>query len=523
LFYCKKTARLTFEVADVMLQRTRPARSRNIIAVAETKSKLQKKSNVNQNILHKRLSDYKIKFNLDREKLMVKRIKNTWERLGYLKAASLYTVAALITGFLVYGSVIAADVHFAKEALVNGKTVGVIKNTSNFEMLVEDMRKSLSTTLGKEVSPIGKPVYILRLVFGKSLTGEYALRQNVLSAFDDVEEAYAVYVNDSLICAALSEDIVKNVLDKIKSQFSEDDVNAEIGFVENISIRKEFIPVGYVRSADGVYAALTSPLEGQKTYAVTANDTIWGIANKFAMSVDEIYCLNKDLNDIIHEGDEIIINKSEPLVRVQSKYIYKGEKAIPYETDEVQDFDLQSGKKTVVTAGVEGKKYVVEEVVKQNGEVIETNVISEEILSQPVAATVKVGMKKSLSSVATTGRLSRPVYGTISSRFGYRARGFHSGLDIAAPTGTPITAADGGTVNFSGWNGGYGYLVRIDHGGGFETYYGHCSAMLVSVGDKVSKGDIIAKVGNTGNSTGPHCHFEVRVNGVAQNPSNYLN
>ena len=93
---------------------------------------------------------------------------------------------------------------------------------------------------------------------------------------------------------------------------------------------------------------------------------------------------------------------------------------------------------------------------------------------------------------------------------------------IAGPDGTPVYAADGGTVTYSGWMGGYGYLVEINHGNGYVTRYGHNSSLTVSVGDHVYKGQQIARVGSTGNSTGNHCHFEVRYNGVARNPLNYL-
>ena len=98
----------------------------------------------------------------------------------------------------------------------------------------------------------------------------------------------------------------------------------------------------------------------------------------------------------------------------------------------------------------------------------------------------------------------------------------HKGIDIAGRYGTPIYAADGGTVTYSGWMGGYGYTIRIDHGNGKVTYYAHNSSLIASVGQHVYKGQQIARMGSTGNSTGNHCHFEVRINGVAKNPLNYL-
>lgn len=120
--------------------------------------------------------------------------------------------------------------------------------------------------------------------------------------------------------------------------------------------------------------------------------------------------------------------------------------------------------------------------------------------------------------------LSRPVSGTVSSRFGVRGGATHKGLDIAAPKGTPIYVAASGTVITSayGWNGGYGNYVVINHGNGINTAYGHCSSLVAKVGQTVNAGDLIAYVGNTGDSYGNHLHFEIRVNGVAQNPQNYL-
>ena len=136
----------------------------------------------------------------------------------------------------------------------------------------------------------------------------------------------------------------------------------------------------------------------------------------------------------------------------------------------------------------------------------------------------KVNTKKTMdySNTALGINLIRPVSGTITSRFGRRSRGTHTGLDIAASKGVPIKAAAAGTVIYSGTKGSYGKLMVIDHGNGIQTYYAHCSKLYYSAGAYVGQGDVIAAVGSTGNSTGPHLHLEVRVNGVAKNPQNYV-
>lgn len=141
--------------------------------------------------------------------------------------------------------------------------------------------------------------------------------------------------------------------------------------------------------------------------------------------------------------------------------------------------------------------------------------------SYVVAAT---GVNTSTTKVELGISLIRPVSGIVTSRFGARWGRSHKGTDIGAPQGTTIVAAASGTVSVSqyGYNGGYGNYVIISHGNGVQTLYGHCTSLLVDVGEYVSQGQPIATVGSTGNSTGNHLHLEIRVDGIAQDPQNYL-
>ena len=126
------------------------------------------------------------------------------------------------------------------------------------------------------------------------------------------------------------------------------------------------------------------------------------------------------------------------------------------------------------------------------------------------------------SGVLSAAGFIWPVNGTVTSGYGWRWGRLHEGVDIAAPSGTPIWAAAAGTVIYAGWLGGYGNLVVVDHGNGLATAYAHASAVLVSVGQSVGQGETVSLVGSTGNSSGPHLHFEVRVNGSAVDPLLYL-
>jgi len=149
-----------------------------------------------------------------------------------------------------------------------------------------------------------------------------------------------------------------------------------------------------------------------------------------------------------------------------------------------------------------------------------------EVATKALQTNINAKIQEKKSTVNGIVLAYKPVTsGSISSRYGVSSRirsSNHTGLDIAATTGTDIVSAASGEVTFSGWKGSYGYLVVISHGNGVETWYGHCSKLYVSEGEIVEAGELIADVGSTGNSTGPHLHLEVRINGIHVNPQNYL-
>ena len=168
----------------------------------------------------------------------------------------------------------------------------------------------------------------------------------------------------------------------------------------------------------------------------------------------------------------------------------------------------------------------VEKYSVEPQEYTETDTIVTALYEKKVVKTYTSGYYTIATSKVELGiDLIKPISSgyTITSRFGPRASGNHSGLDIAAPIGTDIHAAASGTVTVSGWtNSGYGNYIIIDHGDGVQTLYGHCSQLYVSEGQYVNQGDVIGAVGSTGNSTGPHLHLEIRVNGARYNPQYYL-
>lgn len=192
------------------------------------------------------------------------------------------------------------------------------------------------------------------------------------------------------------------------------------------------------------------------------------------------------------------------------------EESVPYDLETVYDPEVYLDLDPVIKVpGEEGVVEIVTETTCLNGRA-QSSEIESNVLREPVTEVVSLGSKERPEYLWPTTQ------GYISSRFGYRnvkiGSRFHKGIDIAVRTGTDICAAKAGTVTYSGWMNGYGNLVEIDHGDGTSTRYGHNSKLLVSKGQTVEQGEVIALSGNTGRSSGPHCHFEIRIDGTPTDP-----
>ena len=439
----------------------------------------------------------------------------------------LYCASFLIIGLLVYGTYtqINLRLRLGSEVIIDGESVGFVYNKKDLVDLLEKIDRDTQDLLGGFAVIDRSVTYIPRIMPTSGFTAASALEQNIMRTQKHTTFAYGFYVNGELMCAAFTEDDANEVINKVKGAYLEefgDCDSEEVIFLDDVVIKKQFVSNSYLRSPDGIIAMLSATKEGEVTYTVEAGDTLWQIAIDNEMDLDELYELNDSLADsMIYPGNEITLKKSIPLYSLVSHYKRVAVKDVPYDVEKIELSDKYVGYVEVVEAGELGSKLVDETVTKINGDVIQRLIHSEQSLTEPKRELIKVGTKPVPKK--GNGIFARPLFGTITSRFGKRGGGYHTGLDIAAASGSLITAADSGVVIYAGWLGSYGNLVKIDHRNGYVTYYAHCSSILVSNGQEISKGQNIAKVGSTGNSTGPHLHFEVRVSGEPKNPDNYLN
>jgi murein DD-endopeptidase MepM/ murein hydrolase activator NlpD len=298
----------------------------------------------------------------------------------------------------------------------------------------------------------------------------------------------------------------------------------DLSFCENVEIREMTAPPEDVLSAEDLRRVLIQGEQAADTYyEVTSGDSLIAIANTHEMQLGQLRYANPELigKDLIKVGDKLSLTPPSGMLTVQFTERVTEKITLPFSTETKTSASLYTTQSQEEKKGQDGLREVVADKVYVAGVQTQNNILRETVLKEPVTRVVVKGTKRVTNAGGSTTYIW-PTQGSVSSTFKMRWGRMHNGLDIAAPTGTPIYAARDGRVTFSGTNGDYGKLVKIDHGGGVETRYGHCSSLKVSQGASVKKGQIIAYVGSTGRSTGPHRHFEIRVGGDPKDPKGYL-
>ncbi len=336
---------------------------------------------------------------------------------------------------------------------------------------------------------------------------------------------YQVSINGAPVGEVTDREALDELLEEIKNQYvNENTISAE--FLDNVGIESVYT-ANTLRTIDEMRGVLTANKTGETTYTVVAGDTFSGIAYANDMSISDLKALNPDMDiNRLMIGDVLNVKQIIPLLSVTTVDDVTYNEEVPCPVETVDDSSMYIGDSKIISEGTPGEAEVNAHITYVNGYETQREVLSSTTLREPTVTTKAVGTKEK-PRTASTGTYAWPTASHhINSYFGGRyifgGYSYHSGLDIRASYGSTISAADGGTVTFAGSKGTYGNLVIITHDNGVQTYYAHNSSLLVSVGQKVYKGQAIARAGSTGRSTAPHCHFEIRVNGTAVNPLSYL-
>lgn len=297
-----------------------------------------------------------------------------------------------------------------------------------------------------------------------------------------------------------------------------DDGIKYVGFSEVIQVMETYVGKDQITDKETAYQELTTENQEAAIYVVQPGDYLDLIADQNDLTVDELLEMNPGIksDEDLYYDDRLNITVPRAAVQIlvekQETYRETYQEDVVYEDDE----NMFIGETEVVQEGSPGTHIVTDLVTYKDDMEYEREQLEETVEVAAVAEIVKRGTK------------SQPTYmypvtvWTITSNFGYRWGRLHAGVDVGVPIGTTVRASRAGQVITAGWVGGYGNCVIIDHGDGISTRYGHLSEVTVSVGQYVDQGQQVALSGNTGRSTGPHLHFEIRINGEAVDPLPYL-
>lgn len=424
---------------------------------------------------------------------------------------------------------------FALKVEYDGKTIGFVSDESVYDSAANmASERVINTDNSFEVQRT--PKMTIGVASQSEILDETSVCDKILeSSSDSIAEVSGLYIDGKFEGAVESKSELNAMLQTILNSYTDGSQNDRAEFVQNVKVVDGLYPVSSVVSTEDMHKLLTNQTMVDKYYTVVKGDSPLLISAKTDMSLDQLRAMNPDFDNLMYPDKKVLIQKAQPFLRVQVVRTVEYTEPIDYASTTVEDDSQYIGYSKVKTDGQEGEQLVKAEVTLLDGIEQSRNILSTTVTKDPVAKVTVIGGKKVNKSVSaagdgiTTGKFIWPVPSCrmISSPFGYRYGGFHKGIDISGNGvyGKDIIAADGGTVaevNTSGWGAGYGKYVIIDHGGGFRTLYAHCSSVLVSAGQKVSQGQLIAKIGESGDASGPHLHFEVQVNGQPVNPTSYL-
>ena len=418
----------------------------------------------------------------------------------------------------------------AYEYSYNGQKLGLVKEKDDVLQITDLVQGALTEEKNMKIVIDAKDdiTFHRKLALDESQidNSEQVLKR--LTYMGDLKvKAIGIYVDGKKIGAVQDRKTAKKVLKDVADKYTKKGDNIEIekvSFLEKVDIDPCSTDLEDLHSEEEMVDLLCTSGEKETVHKVVAGDTLHSIAKKYDVWEDQLLADNKGINSKkLEVGSNIIVKQQAPVLtyEVVEKITY--DKVIEHKVEEQKSADIYEGMTETQQAGSDGLSEITARVTLQNGKKVEEEDLVTTVKEEPVTEVVLVGTKERPPTVGS-GKYIWPLKDsfTQSSGFGSRWGRQHKGIDLAVSVGTTVYAADGGTVVEAQYSGSYGNVVMIDHQNGQETRYAHNSKLLVKKGDKVYQGQPIAKSGNTGRSTGPHVHFEIRINGEPRNPLNYL-
>ena len=456
--------------------------------------------------------------------------------LSLLPRMAMYAlpICALALGAAVFQYVIHQP--YALAVRVNGETVGYVANEDVFNTAREDVMERISYAGSDKTQGTVVPTYTVTVAH-KTMDENEMADAILKSASDEISEGTALYLDGELTAVCSDGTSLQSYLSSLLEPYEDpENPNVTVGFNKDVTLENGIYFNESFQDEAEVENELSGVQQQEKIYTVQAGDTLWSIAQKNDLTFRELCDLNTNFKGAaltetsnIQAGDELIVTKQEATLEVRITKIETWQEEIPYASETTKSSEYTVGTKKTTQTGENGIRSVTaQRVYDTNGTQLSQQILSTEVIKEPVTEKIVVGTKKQAktSYITGSGQFIWPVpgYRNCSRWYG----GSHKGVDICAAAGTPIYASAGGTVTKAGYNragagNGYGNSIIINHGNGYTTLYAHCLSLVVHAGQSVKQGQLIGYVGSTGRSSGNHCHFEIRHNGSYVAPQNVFN
>lgn len=445
--------------------------------------------------------------------------------------ATIFNYAAPIAAGVLLFTVITNQINtpIGLNVVYKGEDIGIIENEKIFTKALKDVESRLVEDTGNTTAI--PPLFQVSVIDEDTvyMTQEQIADGIISASMEDITSAYGLYVNDQLIGAVEEGTAITDEIEKIQQSNRTGLPNERVQFEKSIAFKEGLYPTDAVIEEKELINKINSTETVEEYYRTVEGDTPESVALEHGITLGALQATNPDMGEALEEGTRLFISQEKRFLSIKTIYTSIYEEDIAYKVIENQNPLYARGYRKIERPGVYGKGLVTADITMVDGVKISQVVTDVKHLSDPVSEMVTVGVNNPDNVVSSAGGVTStgfawPANGGYIGTFlgGYRG---HTGVDInnSGGIGSPIFASAAGTVTKATYSGlGYGNQIWLDHGNGYVTMYAHCNELYVSAGDSVGREQIIGTVGNTGNSTGPHLHFEVRFKGQVLNPVNFV-